>query len=193
MEIRILDRDTARKQSYTIDKSCIIISIQDVSESQNEFCKNNPNIKNVLYVAFGDIEEVHEGSHVLPMSICDAIKIKCFVDNWKDKVELIIVHCSAGISRSSAIGHFYNNFLNNTNIEELFKNPHYSPNMNCFKLMNEVYGIHICKDKIEDLRNINDIASAEYFKNSKDPIIQRLNKQMVTTDNKCTFENINFK
>ena len=99
MEIIVMNRRDARKYSYTVQKSCAIISIHTPWDGPNWFAKN-PHIKRIHTMSFYDI--THDEKDIKAPCREDFKGLKEFVDSIKDKVELLIVHCDAGRSRSAA-------------------------------------------------------------------------------------------
>lgn len=71
------------------------------------------NHKNLLVLYFHDYYKPLED--VILMNDEDALKIKNFI---KDADKRIIVHCTAGISRSGAVGTFLSEYFNGKNSEE---------------------------------------------------------------------------
>ena len=80
----------------------------------------------------------------------DARIIKEFVDIWKDKVDMIICHCKAGISRSSATAAALSEYLECGSMEDYFDNPNYSPNQYVYNVLSMVL-----KGKELDIKNID--------------------------------------
>jgi predicted protein tyrosine phosphatase len=92
---------------------------------------------NVLNLWFDDVEADMMLEGIKAFSYSDAEKIIEFLDNNK-KVKILIVHCSAGISRSGAVGTFALDYLNGD--KEFFKNtnPHILPNNRVMRMLNEM-------------------------------------------------------
>jgi len=65
---------------------------------------------NVLVEYFHDWDKPMEG--VVLMSDDDADKIFDFVTNKIDKTKTLLIHCTAGISRSGAVGYVLNEYFN---------------------------------------------------------------------------------
>ncbi len=103
--VRVMSRDKAEK--FKTDVSHIVISITD-PESETVNLLDQESRKDILRVSFWDLDRpfhiagIEEGLFPL-FSEDDAIKIKEFVDIHMDKVDLIVCHCEAGISRSAAV------------------------------------------------------------------------------------------
>lgn len=111
-----------------------------INQSSGNDYFHNPLLKeehyNVLNLWFDDVgaEMMIEG--IKAFSYSDAEKIIEFLDNNK-KVEVLIVYCAAGISRSGAVGTFALDYLNGD--KEFFKNtnPHILPNNRVMRMLNE--------------------------------------------------------
>jgi predicted protein tyrosine phosphatase len=132
-------------------EDCIIISINDTG--YNTAIYDNKHIVDIIRFHFDDIEMPINGLTRLNKRL--AKLIKNFVDTYKDKVNNIIVHCTAGISRSGAVGCTLAMYLNGDN-EYLLKTGQYIPNKHVYKLMCEVleldYSEELFKEKLR-IRN----------------------------------------
>lgn len=126
MKIEILSKKEAIQKSYVIDEDCIIISINDINSERPIFAVNH-SIKGVLTLFFDDEEDVING-----MKTPQAIRVVYFVNQWKNKVQTIIVHCGAGISRSAGVAAAIGKVLNGDDTF-VFNNPKYVPNRNCYR------------------------------------------------------------
>lgn len=130
-EIKVMSRKEAIKASYKLpkDKKYAIISISEISDSSPSF-HNSSSLINVLKLHFDDVDEAEYGC--LPINEKDAKEIARFVMFFADKVDCLIVHCLAGISRSSgcaaAISKWY--FGDDS---EFFDESKYTPNMTVYR------------------------------------------------------------
>ena len=137
MNFLILSRNRAkefscRKQAYPY----IIISITDVGAERVGFRKN-VFLKDVLRVSFEDVDT--DGVHAITDD--DARKIVRFVNKWKKQVELIVIHCEAGMSRSAGVCAALMLWINGSD-EFIFGNPFYKPNMKCYRtVLNQIQQI----------------------------------------------------
>lgn len=100
MEILILSRSKARKETYkdVLDPAPNIISITDVGSKDNHFNRFNK----LLVCKFDDIDDLDSDGliyHNAP-TYKDAERIVNFIKGIDDRK--LIVHCEAGICRSSA-------------------------------------------------------------------------------------------
>ena len=110
----------------------IIISITDVN-SENVVFKESSQLKGIVRLKFNDTDS--EG--VPAITSKDAKQIIDFVEEWKNHVELIVVHCEAGISRSSGVCAALMLWLNGDDTP-VFDNAFYKPNMRCYRtILNE--------------------------------------------------------
>ena len=84
---------------------CVAISIID-PEAGRPKIRLGGVCRDVLYLEFHDEEPV-EGIDLPPevklISAEDGKAIWCFVDQYRSEAKVIVVHCHAGISRSSAV------------------------------------------------------------------------------------------
>ena len=133
MEFHVFSRGRAKRESYKINKPTAIISITDPDKELNHFAKN-PNIVGICRVQFHDTDPDILVRNEILMTNEDAIHIKNFVIAMKDKVDCIIVHCEAGISRSAGIMAAIQKFLIGSD-EAIFGNRKFAPNMYCYRLV----------------------------------------------------------
>jgi len=130
-------------------KATCFISINDTSADDTYFSKNH---RNVLTMRFDDVAhdlydvEIVNGkvqnSNVIKakaLTIEQAAELYNFIQTQiADKRGQCIVHCTAGISRSGAVGSFINQLTEAD--DEKFKrdNPHILPNQHIMQLLNKV-------------------------------------------------------
>lgn len=114
MKVRIMSKLEAIQHTYKKEIApCIIISINSFTRNEGDAEKptfdKNPNIMGIKYINFDDVlPHQVEGLDYKPMSEEDAHEIVEFVSSFKQDIKMnlvqeIIVHCHAGISRSSAV------------------------------------------------------------------------------------------
>ena len=87
------------------------------------------NVIDICPVQFFDLDNTYPIKEGL-MSYEDAKKIVDFVSKYKDNI--IIVHCDAGQSRSAGVAAALSKYYNNDD-SEYFDNPHFTPNMWCYR------------------------------------------------------------
>ena len=159
MEFEILSRKNAITYSYqSHDKTSVIISISNSYDLYPKFARfSDNNIKDILFLFFDDIEdfetrsshryykkdegEVFDSLLQTHYQLCTtniAKNIVDFVLLWKDKVDKIIVHCEAGVSRSSGVCAAIMKALTGSDME-IFNNPRYYPNTTCYKKVLEEF------------------------------------------------------
>jgi len=117
-----------------------LISINDThgNWSVSWFDRDHPN---VLRLWFDDVEHNNEVSPTNQDS-CSAFsedqahQVIEFVKNNREKN--FIVHCSAGISRSGAVGTFINGYCGGNWDEFKGSNPHILPNPRVSRMLNEI-------------------------------------------------------
>ena len=118
------------------------ISINDTHGQWNEswLDRDHPN---VLRLWFDDVENDHEVSsptNTISVRAFDseqAQAVVTFVENNRHK-KTFIVHCTAGISRSGAVGQFICDYFNCDREEFLRINPHIYPNARVTRMLNNL-------------------------------------------------------
>lgn len=127
--------------TQNLTEDCIIISINDMGH--NTVIYDNKHIINKLRLHFDDIDKPIPQCQL--MTLADTKKIKWFVDTYKDKISNIIVHCTAGISRSGAVGCVISRYLNGDD-NYLLATGKYIPNKHVYKLMCETFGLEYSEE-----------------------------------------------
>ena len=134
MEFEVLSRSNAKRLSYKPNiKDCIIISITDLGSNPNQFAAN-PHIKDVLKLQFDDVD--YSDDNCITQE--DGKKIIDFVNRYVNKVDKVIVHCEAGVSRSAGVCAALMHIING-NDNPIFDNPKFCPNMTCYRTVMESY------------------------------------------------------
>lgn len=66
---------------------------------------DSPHLRGVLRLAFDDVEAIRRDTRGgrTPMTPAHAREIRAFLEERLEGVELIVVHCEAGVSRSPAV------------------------------------------------------------------------------------------
>lgn len=126
MNIQIKSKSDAIQESLVINEDCVIISINEHYSEFPVFAFNNK-IQDILTLFFDDKEDEVNG-----MNKNQAKAVVNFVNKWKEKVNLIIVHCGAGISRSAGVAAAIGKYLNGDDTF-VFNEPKYIPNRNCYR------------------------------------------------------------
>ena len=150
MQFRVMNRRDAKRYTFSPNCvfDCIIVSITDVGSIPNTFNYTNPHIKGVCALQFDDVDFGE------PYCITreDAEKILEFVSQRIDKVDLVIVHCEAGVSRSAGVCAALMKIFTGDDWE-IFNKPRYCPNMSCYRsVLEAAFGSYDEKDANEKLR-----------------------------------------
>lgn len=125
-----------------LNDECIIISINDTGYDTN--ISKNDKIIDVCKLWFDDIER-NTNQKLKLMTIDQAKGIKEFVDKYKNKIDNLVIHCTAGISRSSSIGCVIARYLNNDD-NYLWATGRYMPNKHVYKTMCEAFNLKYSDD-----------------------------------------------
>jgi predicted protein tyrosine phosphatase len=155
MKFKVLNRDRVGK--YNVDKKHIVISFRDPDLEKAAMPETDLRL-DTLYLAFHDVDKKVDkgtctrcnGTGVVPQGECykcngtskdlkafhkgSAKEIWEFVNKHIAEIEMIIVNCEAGISRSSGCAAALSNVLNGSD-EMFFKHPLFHPNMLIYKLI----------------------------------------------------------
>ena len=132
-----------------------IISITD-PDSKPANITRSPGFSGIIRMRFDDIEQddFWHGKFLNAMRSWQAKEIAKFVNEVEDKIDFLFVHCEAGISRSAGVATAIS-LAKFGNDEEFFKSGKYSPNMNCYKLTLEAFGLKMEPMTLEELEKIN--------------------------------------
>lgn len=154
MKFEVMNKKQARRYSFSSheDKS-IIVSISNWGEEDNSFHLGENNIKAILFLSFDDIEATNDKNEH-PITKEDAKRVEKFVNKYKNKVDKIIVHCEAGVSRSAGVCAAIMKALNGDDWE-IFDNPRFCPNMTCYNTVLEAFidgGYFKDEDPIEEAK-----------------------------------------
>ena len=130
MRIEVMSREKAKMLStYPRDERIAVISISDCDKTSPHL-DNNPK-NGILFQCKLHFDDVESG-----ISNCitdkDAERIVSFVNRNKDKTDFLIVHCEAGVSRSSGVAAAIMKFLYYDDMP-IFNNPLFCPNMTCYR------------------------------------------------------------
>jgi hypothetical protein len=150
MNIKVFSRENCLKYvKENKNNNRAIISITDI-KSQLPFKLTKESA--VLFLQFDD-EECGDRA----MTQQHANTIVSFIKSLNGKIDELIVHCEAGVSRSAAVAAAIS-FSINGDDAEFFKFPYY-PNRLCYRLVLEAFGFDLknlfLDQKYED--NIQDI------------------------------------
>ena len=111
MKIKVLSREKAEIEVFNIKEPTLIISIRDFKDPDKARVSiKNENIKGIVFLNFDDVEE--NDRYYSCITDEDAKKICEAVNEMKDFVTQIIVHCEAGVSRSAGVAAAIGKYLN---------------------------------------------------------------------------------
>lgn len=151
MNFQVMSKDKAVKYSFhPYTERSAIISITNLWDMPVKF-SHEANIKRILHIFFDDVEKGEKNV----ITFEDGKKIKEFVDDClKDNIELLIVHCSAGVSRSAGVCAAIMKAVTGNDMD-IFDNPHFCPNMTCYRTVLEAFIRDIDEDELQQELNIN--------------------------------------
>jgi predicted protein tyrosine phosphatase len=137
MNIFVTNKHYIENQDFLqhIEEVFAIISISEPNSALPNIKKEGTHlIDTPLFLQFSDVdvrqygkmeEYLKHGDRKLPYVVFNdehAKKIIDFVERWKDKVSLFVVHCSGGLSRSAGVGMALNDIYNGGNEYKLGTN-----------------------------------------------------------------------
>ncbi len=133
-EFTVLPRNKAKELSYNkLSKKYAIISITDKENEPVRF-PANPMITAILPLSFNDTDDEASGA----ITDGDADIIARFVTAVSDKVDCLVVHCEAGVSRSAGVCAAIMKSLTDDDMA-IFNNSYYKPNMRCYRKVLEAF------------------------------------------------------
>lgn len=145
-DIKIMGKEECTAYSLRkLNLNCIIISIND--SGYNTIIHENLKIIDVLTLEFDDIGIPIENLKLMTMD--DGYKIKNFIDKYKDSINNIVVHCTAGISRSAAVACCLARYLNGDDTY-LFEIGKYIPNKFVYKCLCNALNIDYDEESFEE-------------------------------------------
>jgi predicted protein tyrosine phosphatase len=129
---KIMSRNDCEKFCTQEHKeTSIIISIKSLSDDikPNIYMDSLNNIKDILFLTFDDVDFEEDKDNCI--SFNDGEKIANFVNKWYNDINMIIVHCDCGISRSAGV---MAAIMRAKEGEDciIFDNPNNHPNITCF-------------------------------------------------------------
>ena len=143
MKIIVLNRVQAKKYSYKKhNEKAAVLSISDrvyprlaMSNTVIAHIPENGIIRECRFF-FDDVEENDGEGYCITDE--DARFIVYFVKRVQDEVDLLIVHCEAGVSRSAGVAAAIMKSLYNDDTS-IFENPKFRPNMTCYRKVLETF------------------------------------------------------
>ncbi len=152
MDIVIMNRTNARKESFKRNRpDTAIISITDHRLSFNTFA-NARWIKSVLKLKFDDVTE--DGAFGFCITDEDAAAIRTFIKSVEDKVQRLIVHCEAGVSRSAGVAAAITKALHGDDMP-IFNSTQYCPNMTCYKKVLLAFFVEVDEEELRNKERLN--------------------------------------
>lgn len=139
--IQISSEGAAKRIADGADIPISIISITCPKDDLVQFSRN-PNIREIFRMQFNDIDH-DRSSSVAPPTQRDFDGLKDFVD--RQKCELLLVHCGAGVSRSAAVGAAINEYLELG--QKIWEQRQYEPNRLVYRYACIELGIQPAKDE----------------------------------------------
>lgn len=150
MQFVVFSQDQVEKYAY--EQPHVNISIRTPGTPKSELSVRAVGRKAVLFLDFHDCDDItlngvcisgfigKEANTVRCITSEQAQQILAFFNEWKDKVELVVVNCAAGISRSSATAAALA-VVNSQDDAFIFNDRRYHPNMLVYRtILNEAFG-----------------------------------------------------
>ena len=137
MKFTVMSRLNAKDYTFSNCEKLpyLMISINDARALPNMF-KRDPYMMGLCILHFDDVDT---GKNA--MSNRDARTILDYVNTYVNKVEEIIVHCGAGVSRSAGVCAALMKVLTDDDTA-IFNSSQYKPNMGCYrKVLNAYFGL----------------------------------------------------
>jgi predicted protein tyrosine phosphatase len=149
MQIEVMSRSRAKKESFRTDiPSTIIVSITDIEKDSVKF-NNNRSIKAICRVKFDDVDS---GNNAITEQ--QAKQITEFIKKNQHKAERIIVHCEAGICRSSGVAAAIMKWIDGDDMP-IFKDGRFTPNMKCYRMVLNAFFIEENEEEIQNKEQTN--------------------------------------
>lgn len=155
MKVKIMSESDAILHTYKTNiQPCIIVSITGETDYVPNFNigssleNTESKVKDIFSMHFEDID--YEITGYKEPRKEDFEGLKEFIDKYECEVEEIIVHCHAGISRSSACGAAICDYLK-VDSNFIWKSGKYIPNRLVYKLAKEEFDIITSKEEFEEL------------------------------------------
>ena len=142
LKVTILSRHDAVAFCHKPNNSkerTVMISISDPNMiyTSAPFVSKDNGLLSILRLSFSDADHAGEDVYknqvdeALLMSAEDGDKVAAFLETYRP--DAVIVHCDAGISRSSGVGAAIEKFYNGSD-ERIFGSYLYCPNMLCYRV-----------------------------------------------------------
>lgn len=119
-------------EKYKSNEPYIVISYRCPGDSLPKF-SYDPNRKDILYIEINDVDDTELFEEYKILNEEEAEQIIDFVTNHED-ISNIVVHCDAGVSRSSGTAAALLKIFNGDD-SEIFDNKKFIPNMYIYNLI----------------------------------------------------------
>lgn len=130
MKILVMSRAEIEKKYLQFSIPTAIISIRCFTDKTLPKISLTDYVTDILFLRFDDLEATDK--YKTFMTYEDAEAVRDFVQKVKDKVEQIVVHCDAGVSRSAGVAAAIGKYLNDDDMF-IFGRPRYAPNKTCYQ------------------------------------------------------------
>lgn len=152
MEILVLSQSKAEKYiKENNTRTLAVISITDPGQPLADI-KEDKLTKSVFRMSFYDLDTdfvALNGKDVIPCATKDDINgLKKFIDTLPP-VDVLVVHCAAGYSRSAGVGAAVELYLGMGNT--IWGNSRYYPNAHVYRLCLQEFGIQKTEDYYQEL------------------------------------------
>ncbi len=138
MKIEVMNHSNAEEYSLKYnDITSVIISITNCGDSKAFIIPNNASkVKDVLHLQFNDTDKIDDYSGAMEEKDAELIAdfISKHISNNKLMVDKLIVHCTAGQSRSAGVAAAILKVYTGDD-SQIFNNKKYTPNMLCYRLV----------------------------------------------------------
>jgi len=126
-ELRFIILSKLFMESFFYEEPYIVISICEPGEEPPNL-KTDSNRKDVLRVEIHDIDDVKfaEEYGYKTLDENQAKSVLEFAEKWKDKLNILVIHCSAGVCRSAGMAAALSRVYNGHS-RGIIDNPRYKP------------------------------------------------------------------
>lgn len=132
-KVIVMNKQNARKYSFAENEHTFaIISINDFGTEGNAFCSSNPCLKAKKHFFFDDVDR--KEPNCTPIDEETARDIAKFARYWYDKVDHLVVHCGAGVSRSAGCAAAILKYFTGSDMQ-IFNDASKHPNMLVYRLV----------------------------------------------------------
>lgn len=145
MKIKVASREEIIiKATAGFEDKTMIISISCTGDKEPYALKramedSQSNVVHVEFFHFDDIDKEYFSCGLNSISDDDAKRIVATVQEWKDKVDTIYVHCDVGVSRSAGIAAAISMALTGED-DYFFTSYLYVPNILCYRKVLAAFG-----------------------------------------------------